>query len=89
MRAVLRMEPRHTIACRYCLPMCAGKRKAFEKTLKSYQIGAAAFVLLVAAGALVYGTLTIWLALPALLGAAIMLLLPYGSYFPAFEAEKK
>lgn len=83
-RQLLRLAPRHTVACADCLPGCAKKRLAFEKAMKNYQIAAAAFVLLLLCGALFYGRLEPWLAAPALAGAALILLVPCGSYFPAF-----
>jgi hypothetical protein len=74
------------VACGRCLPLCRERRAAFEKKLKSYRIGAALFVLMVLAGGMLYGQLGLWLAVPALLGAAIILVLPYASYFPEFGA---
>ena len=88
-RSLLRMPPSHTVACADCLPLCAKKRQAFEKSMKNWRIAAAAFVLFMLSGALYYGRLGFWLAAPALVGAAIILLVPYGDYFPAFEAAKK
>ena len=89
MREMLGMEPRHTVACADCFHLCREKRLSFEKSVKKWRIGAAAFVLLLLCGALFYGRLEPWLAAPALAGAALMLLVPYGNYFPAFEGAEK
>jgi hypothetical protein len=91
-RKLLGMAERHTVACSDCLPRCIEKRAAFEKMIKSYRLYAIVFVLVLAAGSAAYGGFTVWIALPAIIGAAIILLLPYGHYFPKFQnnnTEKK
>lgn len=89
LRKLLGMEERHTIACSTCLPMCAGKRAAFEKMLARYRLYAISFVLVLIIGSAVLGGFSLWLILPVIIGAAIILLLPYGYYFPKFEITEK
>jgi len=86
-REILRMEMRHSIACKKCLPLCTEKRVKFEKELRNYRIGAAVFALVVIAGGFYFKRAELWLAVPVILGGAIMLLLPYGRYFPIFSPQ--
>jgi len=89
MRSLLKMEERRTIACERCLPTCLAKRAKFEHEKRNYIIVAGVFVLTVVAGGFYFKRLEGWLAVPALLGAAIILLLPYGKYFPSFEISER
>ncbi|VVC01825.1 Uncharacterised protein [uncultured archaeon] len=84
LRKALGMPGRHTVACAGCLASCIERRAAFESMLSRYRLYAAAFALVLAAGSAAYGAFTVWIALPALIGAAIIMLLPYGRYFPDF-----
>jgi len=87
MRAILGMAERHSIACENCLQLALEKRKRFERSLKSYRIYAIGFFLFVIAGSLAFNRLDPRILLPALFGALIIVLLPYGYYFPAFESS--
>ncbi|MEM4633787.1 MAG: hypothetical protein QW275_01400 [Candidatus Anstonellaceae archaeon] len=84
-RELLRLPPRHTIACESCFGMCEEKRRLFEKMVSRYSIYSILFSLMVIAGGIFYSKLELWLLIPAILGSAIMLLLPYGRYFPKFQ----
>jgi hypothetical protein len=88
LRSMLRMEPHHTVACGNCLQACVVKRKAFERTRGTYRTGAIVFFLLVVAGSLVYGRADALLAIPALIGSAIIYLLSWGRYFPSFQIHE-
>jgi len=87
-REFFRMPPSHTVACERCHGSCGAKREMFEKRLRTYWICALIFVLIVFAGGMAYQKLDLWLAVTALLGSAVILLLPYGSYFPRFPSPK-
>ncbi|MCX8198323.1 MAG: hypothetical protein N3F07_04005 [Candidatus Micrarchaeota archaeon] len=88
-REALRLPPRHSIACESCFSSCVKKRQEFEKKLRSYRLGAALFAALTIIGGAMFGRLELWLAVPSILGAGIILLLPYGSYFPSFQEKLK
>lgn len=84
-RALLNMEPRHTVACRSCLKECRVRRRAFEKKSRNYRILAAAFFLLVFVGSMAYGKLELSTIAAAALGTLFIALLPYFYYAPGFE----
>ncbi|MCX8195050.1 MAG: hypothetical protein N3G22_03020 [Candidatus Micrarchaeota archaeon] len=88
-RKLLGMEERHTIACEKCLQACIQKREKFERMNRNYRIYAALFFLLVFGGSTALRGFDARILLPALLGCAIILLLPYGHYSPKFESGKK
>ena len=89
-RSLLRLRCVHTASCAACLQECYKRRSAFEGRRRAYRIGAALFFLLTAAGAALFGRLDAPSLLGALLGAALIALLPYTSYCPAFPpAEEK
>ncbi len=85
MRQVLGQPERHSTACENCIETCLQRRKAFEKEERLSFIIAAAFFFMVVAGGAYFKQFELWLFAPAILGAAIILLLPYGKYFPAFK----
>ena len=88
-RELLRLPAHHAVACEKCLPLCIEKRKAFEKRQKNYQMGAGIFFILVFAGSLAFRRFDLGLFVPAILGAVIILLLPYGYYSPKFEISER
>jgi hypothetical protein len=85
-RQAFRMEPHHSVACRRCLPACLQKRAAFESEMRLSRIFALVLFAAVLAGGVYFGSFTVWTFLPAILGSAIILLLPYGKYFPEFPS---
>jgi hypothetical protein len=85
LRELLKMPQRHTVACMDCLPECEKKRAEFEKKLGGYRIVGVAFFLILVAGSLVYGGFGLRAVLAGLVGAAVIVLLPYAKYFPKFE----
>lgn len=89
LRRLFGMAERHTVACDACLPLCLEKRKAFEKNLLRYRLYAGIFVLVLIAGSVAFGGFSLWLLVPAIIGSLIILLLPYGRYFPKFETNGK
>ena len=86
-RKLLGMEEKHTIACNACLPLCLPKRAVFEKSLSRHRLYAMGFVFFLLAGSAAFGSFPLWLLLPSAAGAAIILLLPFGRYFPAFKTS--
>jgi len=84
LRQALKLPERHTISCKGCFQECARRGEAFGKKRKSYLAYAALFFLLLIFGSAGLGGFTPWLILPGALGAAIISLLPYASYFPSF-----
>ncbi len=86
-RRLLRLRERHTVACPGCMAECAKRRAGFEKELKGYRLGAALFFFLTAAGAAFFGRLDAPALAGALCGAAIIALLPYAGYCPAFQTD--
>lgn len=87
-RSLLKMKPRHTVACAACVQECAKKGKLFEKRGWNYRAAAALFFLLVLAGSMFYGQLELRTVLFAFLGALFIAALPYAQYFPDFEPER-
>jgi len=85
LRALFRQPAKHTIACREHLAEANAKRAKFEKKIRDYLIVAAIFFAFVLVGSLFFGRFDIGMALPALLGALIIVLLPNFYYFPTFE----
>ncbi len=84
-RAFLKMPAKPAVACETCLGECKKKRLAFEKQRKNYSYGAAVFLLILIGGSAAYGKFDLMLAIPALLGTAFILCLPYAKYFPDFR----
>ena len=83
-RRLLRMEEHHTVACSRCIDACRAKRAAFEAEMKTARIFALIFFAGVCAGGFYFKSAGAWIFVPAALGSAIILLLPYGKYFPKF-----
>ncbi len=89
MRSLFGMGVHHSVACKNCLPLALEKRQRFERSLKSYRMYSVAFILLVVGGSVAFRSLDLRIAIPGAIGAAIIMLLPYGYYFPAFEITEK
>lgn len=89
LRSILGMAERHSVACKACLPLCLEKRRAFEKNLQRYRLYAGIFVLALVAGSAAFRGFSLFVLFPAIIGAAIILLLPYGRYFPKFRANEE
>ena len=84
LRAIMKQPAKHTIACKAHLEEAKQKRAKFERKVRDYLIGAAAFFALVLAGSLFFGKFDIHIFIPAILGAAIIAFLPLFYYFPSF-----
>ena len=84
LRALFSLPAKHTIACSNHLAEAKEKRARYEKKVRDYRIGAAAFFVLVLMGSLFFGRADIGIFAPALLGALVILLLPCFYYFPSF-----
>jgi len=84
LRAFLRQPARHTVACSEHLAEARQGRAKFEGKRRGYMLGALLFFALIILGSLAYGNSGAWLAVPALLGALFVALLPYFYYFPSF-----
>ncbi len=84
LRRAMKLPEKHTISCKGCFQECARRGEAFGKKRKSYLTYAILFFLLLIFGSAGMGGFTPWLILPGALGAAIIALLPYASYFPSF-----
>ena len=87
-RGLLSLPKKRTIACSECLPKLLEKRERFEKNLFWCKIGAAAFAILVAFGAISTDSLGIWTLFGAVVGAAFVISLAFFTYCPDFSAEK-
>ncbi len=85
LRALFRQPAKHSIACNEHLDEAREKRAKFEKKVRDYLLGAAAFFVFVLMGGLFFGRADIGLFVPALLGALAVALLPCFYYFPSFE----
>jgi len=85
LRALLGQPAKHTVACGEHLEEARQRRAKYEKKARDYAIGALFFFVLVAGGSFVFGRGDLGLFLPALLGAAVIILLPHFYYFPSFQ----
>lgn len=81
-----KMEEHHSVACKRCLPACIQKRAAFEGEMRISRIFALVFCAAVISGGIYFGGFSAWTFVPAIIGSAIILLLPYGKYFPKFPS---
>jgi len=79
----------HSVACKNCVATCLRKRAAFEGEIRLSRILALLFCASVLGGAAYLGGFSAWTFVPAALGSAIILLLPYGKYFPKFVVAKE
>jgi len=84
LRSIFKQPAKHTIVCKEHLAEAGAKRAKFEKKVRDYRLGAAAFFALILAGSLFFGKFDIGLFVPAFLGAAVIAFLPYFYYFPSF-----
>jgi hypothetical protein len=84
-RDLLKMPAKRTVACKSCQEECRKKRGTFEKSRRNYQYAAAAFLLILVVGSVAYQNFDLRLAIPALIGTAFILCLPYAKYFPDFS----
>ena len=84
LRSVFRQPAKHTIACKEHMDEANAKRAKFEKKKRDYLLVAAAFFAFVLFGSLFFGRFDIGMAVPALLGALVIVFLPNFYYFPTF-----
>ena len=84
LRSLFHQHAKHTIACGEHLAEAKEKRAKYEKKVRDYLIGAAAFFAFVLMGGLYFGKFDIGLFMPALLGALAIAALPHFYYFPSF-----
>jgi len=84
MPALFRQPAKHTIACSEHIQEARQGRAKFEKKVRDYFIGAAAFFALMLMGGLFFGKFDISIFVPAILGALIIMFLPCFYYFPSF-----
>jgi len=85
LRALLGQPAKHTVACGEHLGEARQRRVKYEKKARDYAIGAILFFGFVMLGSMAYGKFSLGLALPALLGAFFIALLPNFYYFPPFQ----
>jgi len=85
LRSIFNQPAKHTIACGEHFEVALAKRAKFEKKVRDYRLGAAAFFVFVLFGGVFFGKFDMGLFVPALLGAFIVALLPYFYYFPSFD----
>jgi len=87
LRRTLGTGEAHSIACKSCLAACARKRDAFESEMRLGRIFAVLFFIVFLAGGVYFGGFGMWTFVPAIIGSIIILLLPYGKYFPKFQGS--
>lgn len=87
-RRLFGRKERHTIACSACIPLCKGRRAAFERYENRHRQYAALFFAFVIVGGMAFGRLEPLLIIPATAGAMVIYLVSFGSYFPSFDAVK-
>lgn len=85
LRATLKQPAKHTIACKEHLIEARQKRAKYEKKLRDYLLFAVLFFIFTIFGNFAFGGRSLWILVPAILGAAIIALLPQFYYFPSFE----